>query len=172
MAGHRQPRADGDPHHSRLPLRGKIMRYAAGSVIAAVCSEAMFLLLYGAFHAAPAIASSIGWLAGVIPNYWLNRSWAWQRRGRPSLTREILPYVAIILATLVVAAVSTSLVHDALAGADVSSGVRLVLVGGTFLAVYGVIFLLRFFLLDQLFRRAPSGSTSPNATATSTRETV
>ncbi len=160
----------GGPGGRRRVLRGRVLRYTAGSVVAAVCSEAAFLLLYGVFQAAPAVAATIGWLAGAVPNYWLNRSWAWGRRGRPSLTGEVLPYVAIVLGTLVVAALSTTAVHNALAGADVSGGQQTALVGGTFLAVYGLIFLLRFFLLDQLFRPAPAGPPRRGADATSTKE--
>ena len=152
------PTAGSDRAGSRRELVAKILRYFTGSVVAAVCSETTFLLLYGALTTSPAVASSLGWLAGAIPNYWLNRTWTWRRRGRPSLTREILPYVAIILGTLLLAAFTTSVVDAALVKDGTSDGWRLVLVGGTFLGVYGVVFLLRFLLLDQLFRR---GDVSP-----------
>lgn len=149
-------------------LRGKVFRYAAGSGVATVCSEVTFLLAYGVFDASPAVASGVGWLAGAVPSYWLNRTWTWRRRGRPSITREVLPYVAIVLGTLLVATVATSVVHGVLEGAQVSAGVRLVLVSGTFLAVYGLMFLLRFFLLDRLFRgvqtHSAPGSSGPPAT--------
>ena len=134
----------------------KLYRYAAGSVVATVCSEVTFLLLYGPVSASPALASTLGWLAGALPNYWLNRSWTWQRRGRPSLTRELIPYAAIVLGTVALAVVATSIADRALSGAEVSDGLRVTLVGATFLGVYGVVFVLRFFLLDQLFRRAPA----------------
>lgn len=156
----------------RGELRAKILRYAAGSVVATVCSEVVFLFVYGALHAMPAVASGIGWLAGAVPNYWLNRTWTWRRRGRPSLTLEVLPYVAIVLGTLVIAVVATSLVDAALAGAQISASVRVVLVGGTFLAVYGLVFVVRFFLLDQLFRRAQSIAPPPRVGCASAKETV
>lgn len=142
----------------------KVARYTTGSVVAAACSEVTFLLLYGAFGAGPALASVVGWLAGAVPNYWLNRSWTWRRRGRPSLRHELLPYVAIILGTVALAAAATTVVHRLLEGAGVAGEVRLLGVGGTFLAVYALVFLLRFYLLDQLFRRAPAPP-APAATA-------
>lgn len=133
-------------------LGGRVARYAAGSVVATVCSEVAFLLLYGSLGAAPAVASVGGWLAGAVPNYWLNRSWTWQRRDRPSLTRELAPYAAIVLVTLGLAALATTAADRVFAAAGVSSHARLVLVGGTFLAVYGAVFVLRFVLFDRLFR--------------------
>ena len=86
-----------------------------------------------------------------VPNYWLNRSWTWQQRGRPSLRREVLPYVAIILVTLVLAMLTTRAVDAALA--DSGSLFRTVMVAAAFLGVYVLMFLLRYFLLDRLFGR-------------------
>src|SRR3954453_1779553 len=80
-------------------LRGKLARYTGGSVVAAACSELTLLLLYGGRAVAPAWASAGAWVAGAIPNYWLNRSWTWRQRGRPSLRHEVVPYLLIILVT-------------------------------------------------------------------------
>ncbi len=170
MRGHQLPSGGRARPGPRGERRAKLLRYAAGSGVATVCSEVTFLLLYGAIDATPAVASSIGWLAGAVPNYWLNRTWTWGRRGRPSLTRELLPYVAIVLATLLVATVATSAVHAVLDGSPVSATVRLILVGGTFLAVYGAMFLLRYVLFDQLFRRAPPSSRIGSAGPAPTEE--
>ncbi len=151
----------GSPHPSLVAVRstrrtrlvGKVARYTGGSVIAAVCSELAFVLMYGVVHATPVWSSGVGWLAGALPNYWLNRSWTWRQRGRPSLRHEVLPYVAIIVATVVLAMVVTHAVDGWLQGSAVSSGVRVMLVAGAFLGVYVAMFLLRFFLLDRMFAR-------------------
>jgi putative flippase GtrA len=156
----------GSGPHPRRALVEKVLRYTAGSVVATVCSEAAFLLLYGPAHSAAAVASGVGWLAGALPNYWLNRTWTWRRQGRPDFAREVVPYVGIVLATLLLAVVVTSLADHALTGANVSDGVRVILVSAAFLAVYGVMFLLRFFMLDRLFSRplafSASGVTDPS----------
>ncbi len=172
MRGHPSPAASSEQPGCRRELGQKVLRYAAGSALATVCSEGAFLLLYGALDATPAVASGLGWLAGAVPNYWLNRTWTWRRRGTPSLKREVLPYVAIVLGTLLIAILATSFVHAAVTGRQVSSVVRLVLVGGTFLAVYGVAFLLRFFLLDHLFRRDPAYSPRDGLDPLSAQERV
>ncbi len=132
---------------------GKVLRYATGSVVAAICSETAFVIMYGAVGATTTWATVIGWLAGALPNYWLNRSWTWRLRGRPRFVDEVLPYVAIILVTLVTAVVATNQVDRWLAGSSLGHPVKVALVSATFLAVYGVMFLLRFFLLDRLFAR-------------------
>ena len=141
--------------------RGTVLRYVGGSVVAAGCSTSTLAVLYGLLHVAPAPASCLAWLAGAVPNYWLNRSWAWRRRGRPDLRREVLPYVTIVITTLVLATVLTDAVDRWSEGGSTGSFARVVLVTGTFLAVYVAVFVLRFALFDRLFTRLdrPTAST-------------
>lgn len=142
------------PEVQRGVSLGKLWRYAGGSVVATVCSQLTFLLLYGVLDVAAGVTSVVAWFAGAVPNYWLNRAWTWQRSGRPSLRGELLPYAAIILGTLLLAVVTTEAVDRLLREADVESGTRVTLVTVSFLGVYVVMFGVRFFLLDRLFTRA------------------
>jgi putative flippase GtrA len=128
------------------------VRYAGGSLVATACSEVTLVLLYGPAGLDPAWAAVLAWIAGAVPNYWLNRSWAWERRGRPSLRREIAPYVAIILITLLLASLATTGVDHWLHNIGTREDVRVTLVAVTFLAVYVVVFAVRFLLLDRLFK--------------------
>lgn len=149
----------GAPGAGRSTL-GKAVRYGAGSIVATVCSEVAFLLVYGPAHASTTWASIIGWLAGAVPNYVLNRSWAWGLRGKPSLRRELLPYIAIVLITLALAVVMTGLADRVVETMDVSDLARTLIVGAVFLAVYAIVFILRFFLFDRLFSNQPAISPS------------
>ena len=73
-------------------------RYTGASVVAGIISEVVFVVTYW-FAAAPLVASLLAFVAGAVPNYLMNRYWAWQRRGRPDRTREILPYAVIVVVT-------------------------------------------------------------------------
>ena len=66
----------------------------------------------------------------------------------------MLPYVAIILVTLLLAAVVTRGVDAWLRDADVSGTTRTVAVAAAFLGVYVIMFVVRYLLLDRLFRPA------------------
>lgn len=134
-------------------LGPKMLRYLGGSVVATVCSELAFVLLYGPLGVGTFWASLLGWLAGAVPNYWLNRTWTWQRTGRPSFRRELLPYLVIIGVTLVLATGVTHGLDDVLRGAGTSASLRVTLVAVAFFGVYVVMFVLRFLLLDRLFAR-------------------
>ena len=132
---------------------GKVLRYGAGSVVATICSEVAFLALYGIADASTTWAAIVGWLAGAVPNYVLNRSWAWGIRGRPSLRYEVLPYLAIVLVTLGLAVVMTGAADRLVDKMDVSDLTQTLLVGTVFLGVYVVVFVVRFLLFDRLFSR-------------------
>src|SRR5689334_12112795 len=125
---------------------GKVLRFGTNSIVAVICSQATFLLLYGPLGATTTVSSVVAWFAGAVPNYWLNRSWTWGRRGRPSVLRELVPYAAIVLGTLVLAIVATAAVENVLEGTSVSHAVRTVVVTGTYFMVYAVMFVFRFLL--------------------------
>ncbi|HET7432461.1 MAG TPA: GtrA family protein [Nocardioides sp.] len=136
----------------RSDLVRRVFRYGAGSVVATVCSQTTFLLVYGPLGASTTVASTLAWLAGAIPNYWMNRSWTWGRRGRPSLTRELLPYAAIIFGTLGLAILATGVGAALLGHTGVSRTTRTFLVWAIYFLVYVVMFAFRFLLFDRLFR--------------------
>ena len=138
---------------TRSELIGRMARYGAGSVVATVCSQVTFLVLYGPVGASTTITSTLAWLAGAIPNYWMNRSWTWGRRGRPSLRRELLPYATIVLGTLGLAIVATSVGAHLLERTSIPRATQVLLVWGIYFLVYVVMFAFRFLLFDRLFGR-------------------
>jgi putative flippase GtrA len=142
----------------RTGLTGKVLRFGTGSVVATVCSQATFLVVYGPLGASTTVSSVLAWFAGAIPNYWINRSWTWGRRGRPSVRRELLPYAAVVLGTLALAIVATTGVEKLLETTSISHAGQTLLVTGTYFMVYAVMFVFRFLLFDRLFTRHQGGT--------------
>lgn len=138
-------------------------RYTAASVIAGLISEAVFVGTYW-LGALPLVASLVAFVAGAVPNYLMNRYWAWQRTGRAHRTRELLPYAVIVIVTATTAVLITT-AADAWVRAHVAAHeVQVALVGAAFLGTYGFMFVLKFLLFDRFIfvRRAGTpGTTSP-----------
>ena len=132
----------------RRPLRARLSRYAAGSVIAAALSELTFVVVFGLGHAPAVVATVVAFLAGAVPNWVLNRRWAWNRRDRVSPRRELVPYIAIVVATLIVTTAGTA-AADA-AARNVSHWLSVCLVDGAFLVITGAMFVIKFILFDRL----------------------
>ena len=136
----------------RSGLIGRVFRFGTNAIVATICSQTTFIVLYGLLGASTTASSTLAWLAGAIPNYWLNRSWTWGRRGRPSLRREILPYAAIVLGTLGLAIVATGLGETLLERTSLSHTTQTLVVWAIYFSVYIVMFAFRFLLFDRLFR--------------------
>src|ERR1700689_4928873 len=95
------------PRERHSPLRRRITGYSAGSIIAAATSELAFAATLYFGHTGTAAASAAGFVGGAVPNYFLNRRWAWQdRRGRRRRT-EVLLYTVVALASFGASVVTT-----------------------------------------------------------------
>jgi putative flippase GtrA len=140
-------------------------RYTTSSVIAGVISSLVFLVAYW-FEAAPVVASLAAFVAGAVPNFLMQRYWTWRRTGTPHPVREALPYLATIVSTALLASLVTT-VADRWVEAHVGPhGLGVFLVGAAFLGTYGVMFVLKFVLLDRLiFAGRRAGTPEPTSPA-------
>lgn len=153
------------------PMVRKVTGYSAGSVIAATISEAAFAAAYGWGHAGTTLASLAGFFGGAIPNYILNRRWAWKERSGRSRRQEVLLYFAVSVASFAVSAVVTEWTEGVARHATSSSGWRVILVALAYLAVSGVFFVAKFVAYELVVfttgpRRRSGGGGPSGASAT------
>jgi putative flippase GtrA len=94
----------------------KIIRYTLSSVVTTGVSLAAILITYG-FKIIPGIieATLFGNIIAIIPSYYLNRAWAWGKRGKSHFRNEVIPYWGMaflgIAFSLVGATYTKHLVH-------------------------------------------------------------
>lgn len=147
---------------SRVLLWG---RYTGASVVAGIISQTVFVIAYW-LGAVPLAASLLAFVAGAVPNYLMNRYWAWQQRGRPHRTKEVLPYVVIIVVTAI-AAILVTTAADRWVHSHVSShAMQVTLVAAAFLATYATMFVLKFLVFDRFIfvdrqARTPGTTSAP-----------
>ena len=91
---------------TQSPLSARITRYTLGSVVAATTSAIVFAALYVA-GIGTTTCSVVAFVAGAIPNWILNRRWAWRIEGRVAFGREVVAYVLVSLVTLFITAEAT-----------------------------------------------------------------
>jgi putative flippase GtrA len=140
--------------------RGRLLlwaRYSASSVVATVVSQLAFALCYW-FGTAAIVATVVAWFAGAVPNYVLNRRYTWGRSGQK------LPYTIIVIGSAVTAAVVTS-VTDHLVQPIESHAWKTVLVSGSYLATYAILFIVKFVLFDRLVFAKPAAPAADPAEA-------
>jgi putative flippase GtrA len=131
-----------------LSLKARVVRYSAGSLVAVAVSAVTLTVLVGVVRMSAGPAAVLAFLAGAVPNWILNRQWAWEQTGRVRLGRELVPYVAIVLATLAATAGASAAVDAATRNA--SHWVSVVAVDGAYIAATGLMFVVKFVLFDRL----------------------
>jgi putative flippase GtrA len=144
----------------RTPVALRLWRYGAGSVVAFITSAVVLFVCLSWFNLGAITATVIAFFAGAIPNWVLNRRWAWEKRGREGVVKETTLYVIVSVIALVASsatdkftAVEAAHLRNALA--------KSVLV--TFAYMFSVVVLtgLKYLAYDRLVfvdRSAPRGA--------------
>jgi putative flippase GtrA len=129
--------------------------------------ELAFILVFGWAHAGTTWATAAGFVCAAVPNYILNRRWAWpDRRGR-SRRAEVGLYLAVITASFTVSALVTHWAALGAAGISPDRAWQTFLVAAAYLAVSGVFFLIKFVLYELVVftpsARVVAGAVEPPA---------
>ena len=135
---------------SRSAYAAKVTKYAIGSVIALATSIVVFAVSYVLLSGHPTTCSILAFFAGAIPNWILNRRWAWKLRGRADFLREIVAYIAVSGVVLVASSVTTSAMQSWVKGhVTPHHGIRVLLVTGAYVFVQAVLFVVKFVIYDK-----------------------
>jgi putative flippase GtrA len=141
----------------RRPLARRFAGYGLGSIIAAATSELAFVIAYAFLHAGTVGASLAGFVGGAIPNYILNRRWAWQDRKGRSRRSEIILYATVSIVSFVSSVFATRWMEEWARHLTTDKTWRVLMIAGAYLFVSGVAFLAKFVLYDLIvFTKGPS----------------
>ncbi len=136
---------------TKSAFAAKVTKYAIGSAVALLTSVVVFALAYvalGGKHTT--ICSIIAFLAGAVPNWILNRRWAWKLEGRVAFLREIVAYIAISGVVLVASSLSTGAMQSWVkAHVAPGTGLRVILVTGAYVFVQAVMFVVKFVIYEK-----------------------
>ncbi len=136
----------------RTPEGLKIVRYTTVSAISALTSLVILTIIYGVLRLWSEVVSTLiaNLLAG-IPSYLLNRRWVWGKSGRSHLWREILPFWVMSVTGIGFALYTASLAQQFANTHHLHHLARTVLVVGANVAAFGILWLLKFLILNRLF---------------------
>jgi putative flippase GtrA len=136
----------------RTPDGVKLIRYTLVSVISALTSLIVLTLVFGVLRLWSEVISSLfaNVVAGV-PSYILNRRWVWGKSGRSHVWREIVPFWVMSIIGIAFALYSASLAHSFANTHHLHHLARTVLVVGANIAAFGILWILKFLILNRLF---------------------
>ena len=128
---------------TQSPLRARMTRYTLGSIVAATTSAIVFAAMYVTGFGTTA-CSIVAFIAGAIPNWILNRRWAWRVEGQVAFGREIVAYVMVSAATLFITAEATGWTRSACRASRRTTASACCWSPRSYLAVFAVLFVARF----------------------------
>src|SRR3954467_13088351 len=133
-----------------------MVRYTIVSVIAVIVSEAVLAFAFGVLHWTARSSNILATGIGTIPSYELNRKWAWGKRGKSHLWKEVVPFWTLSFLGL---AFSTWMADFAESWSEAhGSGhcAQTVIVNFAALAGWGILWVGKFIFFNKvLFRTHP-----------------
>jgi hypothetical protein len=131
---------------SRLQTRfgRQFTKFALVAIVSLAASEFTLGVAYMA-GVPSGRAGLMGWLAGAATSYVLSR-WAWQRKGRPHLLKETLPFWTISLGTAVVLSTTTHYAGVYAKSHAMSGLAGYAVVGSAYLVANFLTFMTRFLI--------------------------
>ena len=133
---------------------GRFVRYAIGSGVATAVSAVVFAVSYRVLHEGPRVSSVAAFASGALVNFAANRFWAWGRKERVGLGKDLISYAVVAVATALAAAGVTSATENvapkiAMLADHVADAVE-----ASYFATYAAMFLVKFVVLDRLVFRS------------------
>jgi putative flippase GtrA len=158
-----EPQASGPETPGQRPgVIGRIMRAGATSIGATLISHGTFIGLVGFGHVRAGIASAIAFALGATFNYFVGRRVTWGRTNRPDVVKETLPYVIVVGSTALLSIGGTTLTEHLIEPLGLSHLQHTIVLEIAFIVSYGVVFLLKFALLDRIVFKHPVSNDQPS----------
>ncbi len=121
----------------------RMLRFAPAALLALAATQVTYFLCFSVLAMTGRAAGATGWLAGAAVSYGVSR-WAWERKGRPRLLRETLPFVAISLVVGIVLTEASHFGYREAAALGLHGTAHDAFVQGFYLAANCCTFLTRF----------------------------
>ncbi len=129
-------------------LAARVTRYTLGSIVALATSVVVFAVLY-VIGVGTTGCSIAAFVAGAVPNWILNRRWAWRVRGRVAFGREIVGYIVVSIVALVLSSAATGWTQSQVRSIPAHHGIRVALVTLSYVAVQALLFIAKFIAYEH-----------------------
>ncbi len=129
----------------------KLVRYTSVSAISTVISAAALFLYFTIFfdHQHEVLATVLANMTATVPSYYLNRTWAWGKRGKSHLVKEVLPFWGMSLLGITVSIFGAALAKHI--GQGHSDIFKTLIVQAANLASFGTFWVLKILVFNRLF---------------------
>jgi putative flippase GtrA len=133
----------------RTTVGKRFSRFVLVAIASLASSIIMLNLLLGVFHVSAGLSGVLGAITGAAVSYVLSR-WAWERKGRPHLLKETLPFWLVSVGAWFVLGATSHYASVWAVSMDKSHWQRVVIVDGAYLLANCLTFLTRFAIFHYL----------------------
>jgi putative flippase GtrA len=151
----------------------RFTRFALVAVASVVASQVALSIFIGPAHMTAGISGGLAAIIGAGVSYVLSR-WAWERKGKPQLLKETLPFWLVSVGAWIILGLAAKLGVYLAESAEYDGAVRVLITDGTYLAANCLTFLARFVIFHYVLFAGPrSGrvpAPRPSSSATPPRE--
>jgi len=153
----------------------RFTRFAGVAILALATSEIALAICDGLAHMSSTGAALIANFAGAVVSYVLSR-WAWERKGKPDVLRETVPFYVITAIVWVILTLATKLGYHIASWMHLHGIKHVLLVGFVYLVANFFTFLVRFVIFHYVLfaertTAARAAATGPDAVPPGTRHT-
>jgi len=165
-------------HAARAKLRSKVgVRFTRFVVVAAAAltaTEIALTLCNGVFHMTSTPAALVSWFCGAVVSYVLSR-WAWERKGKPDVLRETVPFWVISAVVIVILTLAAKFAYHSAAWLGLTGIKHVLWVDFIWLVANCFTFLLRFLIFHYVLfaertTAARAAATGPDSVPPGTRK--
>jgi cellulose synthase/poly-beta-1,6-N-acetylglucosamine synthase-like glycosyltransferase/putative flippase GtrA len=132
------------------PRALKLLRYSLVSLVSIAVSQSVLMVAFGMLHWTASAANVVACAVATVPSYYLNRCWAWGRRGRSHLWKEVVPFWVIAFAGLALSTWAADLGSALARDAAASHAVTTAIVMASSLLAFGVLWVGKFAIFNAL----------------------
>ncbi|HEY1835514.1 MAG TPA: hypothetical protein VGG13_01705 [Candidatus Saccharimonadales bacterium] len=127
----------------------RFKRFVVAAVIALASSQITLTVCLGFLRISAGAAGFLAWAAGALASYIMSR-WAWERKGRPNLLKETLPFWVIAVCVAIVLTTTTKFANDAALSMGLGHAQRVLFDDAAYFLANCVTFLIRFFIFHYI----------------------
>jgi putative flippase GtrA len=135
-----------------------VLRYSLVSLVSVAVFQSVLLIAFGLLHWTAQPANMVACAVATVPSYYLNRSWAWGRRGRSHLWREVVPFWALAFLGLALSTWAADFGSTLASHVTASHAATTAIVMIAALLAFGVLWVGKFAIFStMLFGERPVG---------------
>jgi putative flippase GtrA len=139
---------------ARSPTGQKFLKYSAVSVVSVIIAQVLFIVAFNVFRWTGTQSNMFAVGVSAVPSYYLNRAWAWGKRGRSHLVKEVLPFWGLAFLGLAGSTWAVSIAHHHVH--HTSRAFQTLVVNAANLGAFGALWIAKFIIFNELmFKHHP-----------------